>query len=56
MKLDTVLRYLKLVYYLITDSWFRSIFFELMDLRKVVAETSGDIFNNVGYQIYTGKK
>ena len=54
--LDVVLKYLKLVYYLVTDSWFRSLFFEIMDLRKVISETSGDIFNNMGYIVYTGRK
>lgn len=53
---DTILRYLKLVYYLIVNSWFRSLFFEVMELRKSVAETSGDIFSNMGYVIYTGRK
>lgn len=54
--LDTVLRYLKLVYYLVVNSWFRSLFFEVMELRKSVAETSGDVFSNMGYLIYTGRK
>lgn len=53
--LGTALRYLKLVYYLIADSWFRSMFFEILELRKKLVETSGDMFNNVGYQIYTGR-
>jgi ubiquinone/menaquinone biosynthesis C-methylase UbiE len=56
MDLGTALRYVKLVYYLIFDSWFRSMFLEVMEVRKKVAKTSGDIFNNVGYQIYNGKK
>ena len=54
--LRTFLKYLKLVYYLVADSWFRSLFFEIMELRKVVSETSGDVFNNMGYLIYTGRK
>ena len=54
--LGTFLKYLKLVYYLVTNPWFRSLFFEIMELRKVVSETSGDIFNNMGYLIYTGRK
>lgn len=52
----TVLRYIKLIYYLIVNSWFRSLFFEIMELRKSVSETSGDIFSNMGYVIYTGRK
>ena len=54
--LDTIGTYLKLVYYLVSDSWFRSLFFEVMELRKVVSETSGDVFNNMGYLVYTGRK
>ena len=56
MGLGTVLRYLKLVYYLVADSWFRSMFFEVLELRKKLSETSGDVFNNMGYQVYVGKK
>lgn len=52
----TVLTYFKLVYYLLSNSWFRSMFFEVMELRKSVSKTSDDIFNNVGYLIYTGRK
>jgi len=52
----TFLRYFKLVYYLIVNSWFRSLFFEIMELRKSVSETSGDVFSNMGYLIYTGRK
>ena len=33
---STILRYLKLVYCLIVNSWFRSLFFEIMELRKSV--------------------
>ena len=54
--LGAVFRYVKLVYYLLMDSWFRSLFFEVMELRKVVSETSGDVFENIGYLLYTGKK
>lgn len=50
------LRYLKLVYYLVTDSRFRSLFFEVLELRKVISETRDGIFSNIGYLIYTGKK
>ena len=56
VRLGTVLTYFKLVHYLITDSWFRSMFFEILELRKLVSETSGDMFNNMGYLIYTGRK
>jgi ubiquinone/menaquinone biosynthesis C-methylase UbiE len=48
--------YLKLAYYLVVNSWFRSLFFEVMDLRKTISETSDDIFDNIGYVIYTGRK
>lgn len=54
--LNTIKTYLKLVYYLITNSWFRTMFFEVMDLRKQVTKTSDDIFKNVGYLIYTAQK
>jgi ubiquinone/menaquinone biosynthesis C-methylase UbiE len=54
--LGTVSTYLKLVYYLIADPSFRSLFFEIMALRKQVSEASGDIFDNMGYLIFTGRK
>ena len=54
--LGTVSTYLKLFYYLVADPSFRSLFFEIMELRKQVSETSGDIFDNMGYLIFTGKK
>ncbi|MFC1803693.1 class I SAM-dependent methyltransferase [Thermoproteota archaeon] len=54
--LNTVLTYFKLVYYLVVNSWFRSLFFEVMELRKSVTVTSGDVFSNIGYLIYTGRK
>lgn len=54
--LNSISTYFKLVYYLITNSWFRFLFFEVMELRKSVTETRGDIFSNIGYLIYSGKK
>ena len=54
--LGTFVKYLKLVYYLMSNSWFRSLFFEIMELRKIVSETSSDVFNNMGYIVYTGRK
>ena len=54
--LDTVITYIKLVYYLITNKWFRKMFGEVMELRKKVSKTSDDIFKNVGYLVYTAKK
>jgi ubiquinone/menaquinone biosynthesis C-methylase UbiE len=54
--LRSVFTYFKLIYYLVTNSWFRSLFFEVMELRKSVTKTSGDIFSNIGYLIYTGRK
>ena len=48
--------YLKLAYYLVANSWFRSLFFEVMELRKTISETSGDMFDNIGYVVYAGRK
>ncbi len=56
VRLGTASTYLKLVYYLMADPSFRSLFFEIMELRKQITKTSGDIFDNMGYLIFTGKK
>lgn len=54
--LDTIRTCIKLVYYLIANNWFRSMFLEVMNLRKQVSKTDKDIFKNVGYLIYTAQK
>ena len=53
--MGSVVTYLKLVYYLVTDSWLRSMFLEAMK-RKTASQTTGDAFKNIGYLIYTGRK